>query len=793
LFRRTGTTFAFSSLLVAAIALGIKIDPVSAQTIAFQWNFPFARYNYRQMFCPSPAVADLGINDHGDEPDPDLEIVTGTDEWFGAQSWHCFDSRGNQEWVLPTGCDQSRTSVAIADIEGDGDLEIAGGTTSGWQLQVFDNKGRFTWTYTPPYYDFWKASPIICDVNPYVPGLEVIGVTFSGGWVGIAWPGPPPTTLGGEVFCFNGITGAVLWRYQCAWLVYSSPACGDVDADGGVEVVVADWSGYIYCLNGTTGAFERGYWTTLPCYSSPALVNVDGDPNLEIIIGGGGAITVGSGAPSYLAGSFIVCYDGGTASIQWGQWSSGTALLFSGGWIVSSPAVGDVDGDGEYEVVVGSTNGRIYCLNAATGGVEWVYPASSLLWAFVSSPALAYRGGSGLGIYIGCTDGTLYLLDGTGTQLSKYNTGLYRPITSSPAVADIDGDSKLEIMFTDYSNAAFTSTFWVLEDSSSTCSSHAIEWRMFRHDPCHTGTYPKATPLANSYNSARAGATSSKTDVSKDDIVHDVAITSLIPSKIQTVAGEVISSYVGVENQGDFTETFNVSLSYDGNIIETLPVELDAGANTTLTFQWNTLDIGEGLYNLTAEADVVPYEYETEDNTFVGVVPVREPYHDVATAYVMPLKTVVGQGYNATVNVTLINQGDYAEAFQVDSYANMTQIGQETTTLTNESYATTSYTWNTVGFARGNYVISSYASPVEGEDDTTDNNFTSHTIVYVGVPGDVDGNHVVNMLDLYKIALAFGANRDHPRYVTNYDIEDNGIINMLDLYIAATHFGQTDP
>lgn len=715
--RKTVLGIILTSLLIGSLGLMFNVVLVEAQVLTPWWNFTFMPYNYRQMFCSSPAVADLGINNVGGEPNSDLEIVTGTDEFWGAQSWHCFDSIGAQEWVLPTGVDQSRTSVAIADIDGDGDLEIAGGTTSGWQLQVFDNTGSFVWTYSPWYYDFWLASPAICDVNPNEPGLEVIAATTYGMW-----------GIGGEVFCFNGITGAVLWRYQCTSWVVSSPACGDVDNDGVVEVVIADWAGRVYCLNGLTGAWERDYWTTLPCYSSPALVNVDDDPNLEVIIGGGGATMVGSGAPINITGSYIVCYDGGTANIQWGEWSAQTAILFAGGWIVSSSAVGDVDGDGGYEVVVGSLNGCIYCLNAATGGYEWSY-LTTPFWPFISSPALANRGGSGLGIYIGCTDGNLYLLNGTGTLLSTFNTGIgmCRLITSSPAVADIDGDSKLEVMFTAYSAIGFTSTFWVLKDSNSTCTSHAIEWQMFRHDPCRTGTYPKATTLAYKSDLARVGAASSKTDIhhAETELVHDVAITSLVPSKILTVAGEVINLTVGVENQGNYTETFDVSVSYDENIIETSNVTLDAGANTTITFHWNTSDVAVGLYILTAKAEVVTSENETEDNTFNGIMPVRNPSNDIATAYVTPSQTIVGQGYNAKINVTLINQGDYTETFNVTAYANTTEIGKKAITLTSENSTTIPFTWDTTGFAKGNYIISAVADTVPGENDTLDNTKTA--------------------------------------------------------------------
>jgi hypothetical protein len=68
---------------------------------------------------------------------------------------------------------------------------------------------------------------------------------------------------------------------------------------------------------------------------------------------------------------------------------------------------------------------------------------------------------------------------------------------------------------------------------------------------------------------------------------------------------------------------------------------------------------------------------------------------------------------------------------------------------------------------------------------------TANAIVETRIPGDVDGNRIVNMLDLYNIALRFGSTPSMPNWNSIYDVDSNNIINMLDLYIAAVHFGQT--
>jgi len=61
--------------------------------------------------------------------------------------WRAFDSQGNVEWARSTESDESRSSPVIVDLDGDGNFEIAGGTTSGWHFQVMDRFGKFIWMF----------------------------------------------------------------------------------------------------------------------------------------------------------------------------------------------------------------------------------------------------------------------------------------------------------------------------------------------------------------------------------------------------------------------------------------------------------------------------------------------------------------------------------------------------------------------------------------------------------------------------------------------------------------------
>jgi hypothetical protein len=169
---------------------------------------------------------------------------------------------------------------------------------------------------------------------------------------------------------------------------------------------------------------------------------------------------------------------------------------------------------------------------------------------------------------------------------------------------------------------------------------------------------------------------------------------------------------------------------------------------------------------------------------------------DVAITNISAGKTVVGQGYNMNVNVTVANQGDYTETFNVTLYANTTIIETRELTLTSGNSTTLTFTWNTAGFAKGNYTISAYAEPVPGETDTADNTFTDR-IVLVTKKGDINGDDEVNVLDLILVAIHLGhANGDNHipfsnewYQCLNTDLNNDNDHNVLDLILVANYLG----
>jgi len=161
--------------------------------------------------------------------------------------------------------------------------------------------------------------------------------------------------------------------------------------------------------------------------------------------------------------------------------------------------------------------------------------------------------------------------------------------------------------------------------------------------------------------------------------------------------------------------------------------------------------------------------------------------HDVAITNITPSKTVIGQGYLATINVQITNKGNCFEPVNVTVYINTTIVTQ-TVNLTIGT-TTITLTWNTTGFAKDNYTINAYAWPVPSETDTGDNSFAYGGVIIITVPGDTDGDRDIDIYDIVRLVSVYSAKRGEPRFNPNCDVDGNDEINIYDVVIATSRYG----
>jgi len=320
----------------------------------------------------------------------------------------------------------------------------------------------------------------------------------------------------------------------------------------------------------------------------------------------------------------------------------------------------------------------------------------------------------------------------------------------------------------------------------------------------YSGTDAYSGPYQNETGSDGIGDSPYIIDVNNNDFYplmtpylrsHDVAILHVAPSTTFITQGEILGINVTIANQGDFFETFNVTVYLHG-----LEIEIDKKLvsilnenSKTIIYVWNTTGFDVGNYTLRVTADPVPGETDILDNQFIDGWVIITPalVHDIAIIEVEVSKNTVGLNTQSNINVTFTNQGNYSESFTVNVYANSSVIASTTFSEFASGVGMTHvFTWNTSGWVLGNYMIKAVAEPVPEETDLSDNTLVDGWI-FLTISGDVDGDRDVDIFDIVAMAGAYGSHEGDPEYNPNYDIDGDGDVDIFDIVAACGNYGES--
>ncbi len=345
------------------------------------------------------------------------------------------------------------SSPALSDLDEDGVPEIVVGSEAG---KLF--AWRFDSTEVAGFpidlgYPIW-ASPTVLDGQRIAVGDRSQMHVFDRDGQGAAgWPQPIEGWPDGTVATGRGM------------LALTTLTPGDVS------------KGWIYAWR-EDGQLLDGYPVALEMDSdsSPALADLDGDGRLWIIFGDD---------QGWL---HVIDLDGqerpGFPVRSHGPKPGPTPTPHPPGGnvysIEASPAIADLNGDGRYEIAVGSWDGRMYVWDDA-GGVRPGWPVV-VKDQIISSAALVDLDSDGqLDVVVGSKDGHLYGWSADGEPLPGFPYALGSPVFSSPWVGDLEGDGRADIV------VGSNEGIHVLRDVGSV---GARPWPMFHQDEGRRGAAP---------------------------------------------------------------------------------------------------------------------------------------------------------------------------------------------------------------------------------------------------------------------------------------------------------------
>jgi len=214
---------------------------------------------------------------------------------------------------------------------------------------------------------------------------------------------------------------------------------------------------------------------------------------------GGGAVGIAIGDGSY--------YSGASDSNKVFAINTSCGLAWSvqlNGVTADSPALADVTGNGQLDVVEGTAANTIYVLNGTNGATVW---SAGTTGQVIGSPVTADLTGGGYQDVIVPTTNGIDVFDGkSGAEVAVLGTNY--GFQSSPLVTD-DPDGHIGITAAGYygSNDTGYIAHWEIDNTSGSGSSvnEAGAWPQFHHDPQLTGDAGTPQPTVEVPCNAPAG------------------------------------------------------------------------------------------------------------------------------------------------------------------------------------------------------------------------------------------------------------------------------------------------
>ncbi|MCR4662476.1 MAG: FHA domain-containing protein [Endomicrobiaceae bacterium] len=403
------------------------------------------------------------------------------------------------------------TTPVIGDFDNDGTNDVAMLSSAGFLYAWSGATGDKLWKPVEIYNS--GIASLVCDDINNDEVLDIIAVSESS-----------------LIYIIDGQTGNIIRREVLGGVISTmTPLVCDLDSNGKKDIVVTSEDGTVHFLY--SPGFDSDYskyseFIDGPLYASPVILSrkdfspfvvianydskvyfidgktrtkktvnlleltgkahlVAGAPAIGDINGDGiDEVVVQSNVPQYVS-----VIDTSKFSVMWTYFIEPVPpanLRFN-----ASPVIADFNGDGIGDVAVVSANGTVQILKGKT-----TYPSGEMLWKLsipeskrlLSSPAVYDFDKEGIPeLIFGTEDGRIIVAKSNPKRKELEVMADIKAsnlaITSTPLLSDINGDKKIEILYTNVQES-----IQVINTNAKTIKNLNI-WPMFLANPEHTSTF----------------------------------------------------------------------------------------------------------------------------------------------------------------------------------------------------------------------------------------------------------------------------------------------------------------
>lgn len=377
-----------------------------------------------------------------------IEIIGGADRTGKIKPWETEDPR------------HGASSITFADIDGDNDKDLFWGDLFGYSVYFIKNTGtpqNFTWNFIDttspepnPYISGGFNMPGIYDIdadgrNDFFIGV-LIGSKSINNFVYFKNNGPLNNPSFSKI-TENYILSADVGSYSC-------PAFSDIDNDGDKDLFIGCDRSVAFYRNTGSG--------TAPAYTlvtdslplnvpfnfnyAPAMGDLDGDGKKDMVLG-------------YYALAKLRLYKN-TGTVANPIFTYQTSQLDTMNLSQSSaPCLADMDNDGDLDLLVGNSSGRLtyYVNNGSASSFSYQFVSNNYFNIFVGNDATPNLGDldndGDLDLLVGTRTGVIqhYRNDGTPSvpnfvQVTANFLGINVAQNSVPCIVDLNNDGDKDMI-----------------------------------------------------------------------------------------------------------------------------------------------------------------------------------------------------------------------------------------------------------------------------------------------------------------------------------------------------------